>query len=379
MTSHRRLFLGCALVWGALSLPSAARADSPFLVLPEPGVGEQRAAYRYANMSDEEALSELDRRGVLYARVEKPLPGVRVPIRLTGRLHGVYFHSALPPEQRTDSPFEILDARMALALDDFAALLEQHDIDEVVHFSMYRPNGPHPSHAARAQRANKPAQSPKPAVSPQKPGPALRGKAGLENKATPKAPEGTKQKETTKTQPKQPEIVGAPPKAASGHPRSKTNSKHQNTKNIKNTKSAKTPKIQPIIKPIPKKSNPIELAVAPAPAPKPASKAQQMPRTSWAPPGTRHPAGLAIDIGLLHKRDGRWLSVRSHFQGHIGDRACAGDSSAMDASTRDIRAVACQAMDRGLFTYILTPNYNAAHADHYHMEIKPGVRWYMIH
>jgi hypothetical protein len=34
---------------------------------------------------------------------------------------------------------------------------------------------------------------------------------------------------------------------------------------------------------------------------------------TWAPPGTRHPAGLAIDVALLHKKDGTWLSVASHF------------------------------------------------------------------
>ena len=48
-------------------------------------------------------------------------------------------------------------------------------------------------------------------------------------------------------------------------------------------------------------------------------KAPSTPRihqTSWAPPGTRHPAGLAIDVGLLRKRDGPWLNVAAHF--HIG-------------------------------------------------------------
>jgi len=103
-------------------------------------------------------------------------------------------------------------------------------------------------------------------------------------------------------------------------------------------------------------------------------------RVSWAPPGTRHPAGLAIDVGGLHKRDGRWLSVGAHFQGHIGDKTC-GEGSHMPElpEGRELRSIVCEAADLGVFTYVLTPNYNAAHVDHYHMEIKPGVHWFLYH
>src|SRR5262249_14590781 len=130
--------------------PSPARAFSPFLVVPDPAVAEASPAYRYANMSDAEALAELDRRGVIYSKVD-PVRGVRAPIRLTGRLHGVYVPSYLPPAQRVVSPFEILDARLALALDDFCALLERHEIDEVIHFTMYRPNVAAPGHGPADQ------------------------------------------------------------------------------------------------------------------------------------------------------------------------------------------------------------------------------------
>src|SRR5262249_51962934 len=82
-----------------------------------------------------------------------PMPGVRAPVRLTGRLHGVWFHSSLPADERQHSLFEVLDARLALALDDFAAVLERHDIDEVVHFTMYRPNGAAPEHGVQDEPA----------------------------------------------------------------------------------------------------------------------------------------------------------------------------------------------------------------------------------
>src|SRR5690606_25689885 len=124
-------------------------------------------AYRYANMTNEEAFAELDRRKILYVR-EKPTFGVRAPIRLTGRLHGVHVHSSLPPEQRPTTPFEILDARLALAVDDFCAILERHDVDELVHYTMYRPNVPPPG----ASAGNGAAAGKTPAKAPAKAAPA---------------------------------------------------------------------------------------------------------------------------------------------------------------------------------------------------------------
>jgi hypothetical protein len=200
---------------------------------------------------------------------------VRAPIRLTGRLHGVYLHSSLPAEKRMASPFELLDARLGLALDDFCALLERHDIDEVVHFTMYRPNvaKPEPGVARRpAKKSSKP-----------------------------------------------------PPPQATTSPKASM-------------------------------------------------------RQHGTPPGTRHPAGLAIDVALLHRKDGRWLSVQHDFHGHIGAKTCGeGAPSPENPDARELRALVCESSDLGLFTYVLTPDYNAAHADHLHMEIKPGVRWFLYH
>jgi hypothetical protein len=103
-------------------------------------------------------------------------------------------------------------------------------------------------------------------------------------------------------------------------------------------------------------------------------------RTTWAPPGTRHPAGLAIDVGAFHKRDGTWLSVASHFGGRIGEKTCGEGVRAPDVTQgRELRSIVCESADLGIFTYVLTPHYNAAHADHFHMEIKPGVRWFLTH
>jgi hypothetical protein len=50
-----------------------------------------------------------------------------------GPLHGVTMHSTLPPDARATSVFEILDARLAIALDDFVALLARHSGARALH------------------------------------------------------------------------------------------------------------------------------------------------------------------------------------------------------------------------------------------------------
>jgi hypothetical protein len=81
------------------------------------------------------ATSEADFRA--WHRSPRPR-GVLAPVRLEGRLHGVDFRTNLAEDQRASTPWEIADCRLVLALDDFAAILETHDIVEVRHYSMYR-------------------------------------------------------------------------------------------------------------------------------------------------------------------------------------------------------------------------------------------------
>lgn len=102
---------------------------------PEP---ESSPAVRYARLDPASCEGELGRRGVPFAPVDEAR-GVLAPVRLTGSLHGVTFHSALPAPQRGRSVYEIVDCRLALALDDFAAQLAPHGVVEVIHYSMYRP------------------------------------------------------------------------------------------------------------------------------------------------------------------------------------------------------------------------------------------------
>ncbi len=130
---------------------SRADANNKYLEVPPQDESVRSPAYRHANLSDAAVITELDRRRIPYERAVAPLPGVRVAIRLTGSLHGVHIHSVLPEEERKDTPFELLDARLALALDDFARVLERHDIVELVHFTMYRPPTTTPVDAGKPQ------------------------------------------------------------------------------------------------------------------------------------------------------------------------------------------------------------------------------------
>jgi hypothetical protein len=480
-------------------------------------------------MTDEEALRELDRRGIAFERLDR-VPGVRAPVRLAGKLHGVLIRSSLPPEERIDSPFEILDARLALTLDDFTALLEAHDVVELVHYTMYRPNvaasGSSPSNGADDHEASPKAVPPKALPSKAVPskGAAVResaakGKDGALEKvnveakpaAEPKSASGSKPEKAEKAEKAdKPEktakvektrkkgkkkkgegkdgarsaakIKGAKEKDRDGRVAKATRSTKASPKDAAKTGEGAGKSAQVAVaanerreastaETAPRAVEP-EVAVSKAVAPDGAvassgaepgasegasteagskatredeprkrrarhdkavkgrraareaqaekgettektdakgdkaektektdakgDKAEKTEKTdakgdkadktseastrSWAPPGTRHPAGLAIDVGALRKSDGKWLHVADHFGGAIGAPTC-GDRATPPSSNegRELWSIVCESRDAGLFSYVLTPNYNAAHADHFHMEIKPGSRLVLYH
>jgi hypothetical protein len=228
-----------------LLLNASAAASNKYLEIPAPGEVEGSRAHEYANLSNAEAHAELARRGIRYETATPPQPGVRAPIRLLGPLHGVLIHSSLPPEARATTPFEILDARLALALDDFAALLARHGIVEIVHFTMYRPAG------VRTEDPNA--------------------------------------------------------------------------------------------------------------------------------PQSRHPGGMAIDVGGFKKQNGQWLAIGPHWPASVGAQTCGrGARSLKSRSARELVSIVCEAADLRLFHYILTPHFDPAHADHLHLEIKPQVKWFLV-
>jgi hypothetical protein len=234
-----------AVAAASAARPSDAAWGMPAAATSAPALAEETPASRYARLDRAACETELERRGVPFARVAQAR-GVLAPVRLAGPLHGVTFRTALPAAQRAETPWEIVDCRLALALDDFAAQLAAHDVVEVVHYSIYRP----------------------------------------------------------------------------------------------------------------------------PPARWPAEKV-----------ASRHPGALAIDAASFVKSDGHSLVVERDFHGRIGARTCGPGATPTRASPEasELRQIVCDAADAKLFNVELTPDYNWAHRNHFHLEVTAGVRWFMVH
>lgn len=379
-----RLFATSALACACVAGAQEARASSPYLEAPDPAVAMRSPAYRYANMTDDEAYAELSRRSILFTR-EKPTTGVRAPVRLTGRLHGVLIRSSLPPEERATTMFEICDARLALAIDDFSAVLAKHDVEELVHYTMYRPNMPAPGEAV----ATKSTDVPGPAVKKKGKRRALIAKGHVPSKGqTPKSRGAGKKSGVADSFDEEDAVEKLDVPRASfdlaedGHDHAHDHD-HDVALDIDGpaddaviATDGRGAKVAPR-KPSPQRGRKTAKAT-------PGRERFVVPNEHvhgrWAPPGTRHPAGLAIDVGSLKKRDGSVLSISQHFDGKIGQRTCGvGAAEPIAKEAKELRAIVCEARDLGIFTYTLTPNYDRAHADHLHMEIKPGVTWFLYH
>ena len=48
------------------------------------------------------------------------------------------------------------------------------------------------------------------------------------------------------------------------------------------------------------------------------------------------------------------------------------------AEAKKLRALLCEIVGRRLFNVVLTPNYNAPHKNHFHLEITAGVKWFLV-
>ena len=236
----RGLFAGVVLA-ALTAAPSAPAVPAPGLMLP-PDVA-QSPAWKYAGLDATACLAELGKRSIPYAKATST--AVVAPVRLTGPIRGVTFHSQLPAAQRATSPYEIFDCRLVLALDDFAVILGKYDVQEVVHFSVYRP--------------------------------------------------------------------------------------------------------------------PIKTW--------PADK-----------PGKQHTGGLAIDAGQFIRKDGTVLQVERDFHGAIGAPTCGGTSgpSPATADATALRGILCEAATAHLFNVVLTPDFNWAHRNHFHLEVTVGAKWFLV-
>lgn len=201
---------------------------------------------RYAGLTKTECKAELGERKIRFEEVDEAR-GVVMPIRVKGPIGGVSYHTELPKEERARSPYEIMDCRLALSLDDFSVILKKHQIDEVQIFSAYRP-----------------------------------------------------------------------------------------------------------------------------------------PAKTWDKdkPAIRHPGGLAIDLRRFVKRDGaeeRDLVVLRDWTPARDTPPCGAEKKKVgSAAQQELRAIFCEADEQRIFTSQLSPNYDKAHENHFHMELRPGVKWRLV-
>jgi hypothetical protein len=95
----------------------------------------------------------------------------------------------------------------------------------------------------------------------------------------------------------------------------------------------------------------------------------------------KHAGGLAVDIHRFAREDGSWLKIDRDFHGRIGAKVC-GKSAALPSPASPeaalLRRVACSAAEQRLFQLVLTPNYDRAHRNHFHLGLTAGVRWFIV-
>jgi hypothetical protein len=97
-------------------------------------------------------------------------------------------------------------------------------------------------------------------------------------------------------------------------------------------------------------------------------------------PGKRHPAGLAIDVATLTTDDDKTYSVYRDWHGRVGSKTCGDGARPPTKDTpgsRLMRGVICDLVDVGSFNLVLTPHYDWGHRDHFHLEVRTGIRWFL--
>lgn len=203
-------------------------------------------AYRVAQLDRPACLGELTRRNISF-QVVTDAPGVRAPVRLKGALGSIKFVTAAPESERDRLPWEVLDCRLVLALNEWTRVLEAHDVSEVVFSSGWRPSS---------------------------------------------------------------QLV-----------------------------------------------------------------------TAGGEEGKRHAGALAMDVHAFRLRSGGELVVERDFHGHIDAPVCGPEfvaSSSSSPEARQLRSIVCSSAELRLFQSILTPNYDVHHANHFHVEVTPRVRWFIL-
>ena len=85
---------------------------------------------------------------------------------------------------------------------------------------------------------------------------------------------------------------------------------------------------------------------------------------------SKHSYGLAIDVHTFAGPDLGTLRVDRDFEQGLGDEVdCLGKPLTQGGAL--LKVLQCQLVRSGLFHLVLSPDYDDAHHDHFHLEVKP--------
>jgi hypothetical protein len=86
---------------------------------------------------------------------------------------------------------------------------------------------------------------------------------------------------------------------------------------------------------------------------------------------SQHAYGMAIDLTTMRFEDGHTIGPED-WGASIGDAPCGAEAlmASPTAASVEIRNLMCEVGRRGIFHTILTPTFNAAHQNHFHLDIK---------
>ncbi len=95
---------------------------------------------------------------------------------------------------------------------------------------------------------------------------------------------------------------------------------------------------------------------------------------------SQHAYGLAADVVSFTLRDGRVLDIEADWHGDRGQAVCGETSAVADEDEKGVllRNLVCAIARTGMFHHILTPNYDRAHRNHLHLDIKRDNAWFSV-
>ncbi|HEY5921950.1 MAG TPA: extensin family protein [Kofleriaceae bacterium] len=85
---------------------------------------------------------------------------------------------------------------------------------------------------------------------------------------------------------------------------------------------------------------------------------------------SKHSYGLAIDVSHFSGAELGTMKIASDYEQGLGDAVdCLGTPATQAGAV--LKVLQCQLVRSGLFHLVLSPDYDDAHHDHFHLEVRP--------